>query len=76
MRATSEDFQKVFDVVRDQIRRSVNTFPESFPKLQAKLNTLTFAEITSLRARERSSREEGELQVGGCSKIVRNNNSS
>jgi len=66
MRATVEDFDKVFDVVKEQIRRALDVIPKSFSAFQEKLNTLTFHEITLLRAQERSSREEGELQVS-CS---------
>jgi hypothetical protein len=63
MRATVEDFDKVFDVVREQIRRGLEIIPETFVKLHEKLNSLTYTEITNLRAQERSSREEYELQV-------------
>ena len=63
MRATVEDFDKVFDVVNEQIRRALDIIPESFAKFHEKLNSLTYSEITNLRAQERSSREEGELQV-------------
>jgi len=63
MRASVEDFDKVFDVVREQIRRALDIMPENFAKFHEKLNALTYSEITTLRAQERSSREEDELQV-------------
>lgn len=63
MRATMEDFDKVFDVVREQIRRTLDKIPDSFDSLRNHLNLLTYQEITNLRQQERTSREEWELQV-------------
>uniref|UniRef100_A0A1B6DW40 ELMO domain-containing protein n=1 Tax=Clastoptera arizonana TaxID=38151 RepID=A0A1B6DW40_9HEMI len=60
MRATTEDFVKVFSVVREQITRSLSTQPESLDKFKAKLQVLTYAEITNLWQQERTSREEWE----------------
>ena len=65
MRATVEDFDKVFDVVREQIKRALDRVPESlqFTDLRSELNKLTYTEITNLRQKERFDREDGEAQV-------------
>lgn len=63
MRATMEDFDKVFDVVREQIRRALEKVPDTFEALRNHLNALTYQEITNLRQQERTNREEWELQA-------------
>lgn len=60
MRATSEDFCKVASVVREQIVRALAVSPPSLDQLKARLQTLTYSEITQLWQQERTSREEGE----------------
>lgn len=66
MRATMEDFDKVFDVVREQIRRALDKVPDTFESMRKSLNALTYQEITNLRQQERTNREEWELQVYNC----------
>ncbi|VEN41849.1 unnamed protein product [Callosobruchus maculatus] len=60
MRATSEDFQKVSSVVREQIARALETTPASLEQLKNKLQTLTYSEITQLWQLQRNTREEWE----------------
>nr|CAD7255760.1 unnamed protein product [Timema shepardi] len=60
MRATIEDFVKVFSVVREQITRALATQPTGLDKFRAKLQLLTYSEITNLWQQERTSREEWE----------------
>ncbi|KAK9882348.1 hypothetical protein WA026_020870 [Henosepilachna vigintioctopunctata] len=60
MRATSEDFCKVASVVREQIVRALTDTPSSLDQLKARLQTLTYSEITQLWQLERTSREEWE----------------
>lgn len=60
MRATNEDFQKVFSVVREQITRSLKEFTTNYGDFKTKIKTLTYATITELRTRERNSKEECE----------------
>ncbi|KAG4073589.1 hypothetical protein HA402_000813 [Bradysia odoriphaga] len=60
MRATSEDFAKVLSVVREQITRSLKLRPSNFDDFKAKINTMTYATITTLRQQERTSKEECE----------------
>lgn len=60
MRATSEDFGKVASVVREQIVRALDTTPASLEQLKAKLQNLTYSDITQLWQLERTSREEWE----------------
>ncbi|XP_044750351.1 engulfment and cell motility protein 1 isoform X1 [Coccinella septempunctata] len=60
MRATSEDFCKVASVVREQIVRALADTPLSLDQLKARLQTLTYSEITQLWQLERTSREEWE----------------
>lgn len=60
MRATTEDFVKVFSVVREQIIRALALQPTTLDKFRAHLQTLTYNEITSLWQQERTSREEWE----------------
>lgn len=60
MRATSEDHDKVLSVVREQITRSLKLRPSNFDDFKAKINTMTYATITTLRQQERTSKEECE----------------
>lgn len=60
MRATTEDFVKVFSVVREQITRALSSQPQGLDKFKQKLQLLTYAEITNLWQQERTSREEWE----------------
>ncbi|KAJ9594640.1 hypothetical protein L9F63_027378, partial [Diploptera punctata] len=60
MRATTEDFIKVFSVVREQITRALAAQPTSLEKFRARLQVLTYSEITNLWQQERTNREEWE----------------
>ena len=60
MRATKEDFVKVFSVVREQITRALAGQPLSLEKFRSLLQVLTYSEITNLWQQERTSREEWE----------------
>ncbi|KAF2898873.1 hypothetical protein ILUMI_07301 [Ignelater luminosus] len=60
MRATAEDFGKVASVVREQIVRALAVSPPSLDQLKARLQVLTYSEITALWQQERTSREEWE----------------
>ncbi|XP_039283993.1 engulfment and cell motility protein 1 [Nilaparvata lugens] len=60
MRATTEDFLKVFSVVKEQITRALAAQPLNMEKFKQLLQALTYAEITQLWQRERLSREEWE----------------
>lgn len=60
MRATSEDFSKVFDVVREQITRNLSGRPRDFESFRQKMNELSYFKITEMRQQERTAREECE----------------
>ncbi|XP_011502310.1 PREDICTED: engulfment and cell motility protein 1 [Ceratosolen solmsi marchali] len=60
MRATTEDFVKVFSVVREQITRALQSKPTGLDKFKNKLQQLTYSHITNLWQQERTSREEWE----------------
>ncbi|XP_026294189.1 engulfment and cell motility protein 1 [Frankliniella occidentalis] len=60
MRATKEDFVKVFSVVKEQITRALAGQPLSLEKFRGLLQVLTYSEITNLWQQERTSREEWE----------------
>lgn len=60
MRATSEDFSKVFDVVREQITRNLAGRPRDFESFRQKMNELSYFKITEMRQQERTAREECE----------------
>lgn len=60
MRATSEDFSKVFDVVREQINRNLTARPRDFESFRQKMNELSYFKITEMRQQERQAREECE----------------
>lgn len=58
MRATGEDFSKVFSVLREQITRTLADRPVSLDDFRAKIAHYTYATITTLRQQERTSKEE------------------
>ncbi|KAI4504552.1 hypothetical protein M0802_000102 [Mischocyttarus mexicanus] len=60
MRATTEDFVKVFSVVREQITRALQFKPMGLDIFRSKLQQLTYSTITNLWQQERTSREEWE----------------
>lgn len=60
MRATSEDFSKVFDVVREQIVRSLAIRPRDFENFRMRMSELSYGKITEMRQQERTAREECE----------------
>ena len=62
MRATTEDFGKVFSVLQQQLSRSLKDRDAtvSFEKFRNHLHFLNYAEIMKLWQEERSSREEWE----------------
>ncbi|KAF4529139.1 hypothetical protein B566_EDAN017490 [Ephemera danica] len=60
MRATTEDFVKVFSVVREQLSRALALQPTTLDKFRTYLNGLTYSEITTLWQQERTTREEWE----------------
>lgn len=60
MRATTEDFIKVFSVVREQILRALQSQPMGLDKFKQKIQQLTYAEITQIWQQERTNREEWE----------------
>lgn len=58
MRATGEDFNKVFSVIREQITRSLSERSGNLEDFKSKINSLTYNAITLLRHQERTSNEE------------------
>lgn len=60
MRATNEDFAKVFSVVREQVTRSLSSRPMNLEDFRTKIQSLTYSQITSLRQQERTSKEDIE----------------
>uniref|UniRef100_A0A667Y747 Engulfment and cell motility 3 n=1 Tax=Myripristis murdjan TaxID=586833 RepID=A0A667Y747_9TELE len=58
MRATQEDFDKVMQVVREQITRTLSTKPTSLELFKNKVNALNYSEILKLRQTERLHQEE------------------
>ncbi|XP_028815130.1 engulfment and cell motility protein 3 [Denticeps clupeoides] len=58
MRATQEDFDKVMQVVREQITRTLSTKPTSLELFKNKVNALNYGEILKLRQTERLHQEE------------------
>lgn len=60
MRATTEDFVKVFSVVQEQVTRSLKERPSNFTDFKVKIKGLTYTTITQLRQQERNSKEECE----------------
>ena len=62
MKATSEDFGKVFSVLRQQITRALSDDDATvrLEKFRNKLATLSYSEIMNLWQKERTNREEWE----------------
>lgn len=58
MRATAEDFNKVMQVVREQITRALPSRPNSLEQLKNKLRGLSYTEILRLRQSERMSQDD------------------
>ncbi|XP_062897669.1 engulfment and cell motility protein 2 isoform X2 [Mobula hypostoma] len=58
MRATSEDFNKVMQVVREQITRSLGTKPNSLDQFKNKVRCMSYSEILRLRQSERMSQDD------------------
>uniref|UniRef100_A0A4W3J9T8 Engulfment and cell motility 2 n=1 Tax=Callorhinchus milii TaxID=7868 RepID=A0A4W3J9T8_CALMI len=58
MRATSEDFNKVMQVVREQITRTLSAKPNSLDQFKSKLRCLSYSEILRLRQSERMSQDD------------------
>ncbi|XP_043920973.1 engulfment and cell motility protein 1 isoform X1 [Protopterus annectens] len=58
MRATSEDFNKVMQVVREQIMRALNAKPNSLDQFKSKLQNLSYTEILKIRQSERMNQED------------------
>uniref|UniRef100_A0A8C5BPL9 ELMO domain-containing protein n=1 Tax=Gadus morhua TaxID=8049 RepID=A0A8C5BPL9_GADMO len=58
MRATQEDFDKVMQVVREQITRTLSSKPTSLELFKNKVNALNYGEILKLRQTERLHQEE------------------
>ncbi|XP_066183733.1 engulfment and cell motility protein 3 isoform X2 [Sylvia atricapilla] len=58
MRATQEDFDKVMQVVREQITRTLNLKPTSLELFKTRVNALNYSEILKLRQTERLHQEE------------------
>ncbi|XP_066874382.1 engulfment and cell motility protein 3 isoform X4 [Kogia breviceps] len=57
MRATQEDFDKVMQVVREQLARTLALKPSSLELFRTKVNTLTYGEVLRLRQTERLHQE-------------------
>nr|XP_020662676.1 engulfment and cell motility protein 2 isoform X3 [Pogona vitticeps] len=58
MRATAEDFNKVMQVVREQITRALPSKPSSLDQFKSKLRSLSYSEILRLRQSERLSQDD------------------
>uniref|UniRef100_A0A8C6VQQ0 Engulfment and cell motility 1 n=1 Tax=Nothobranchius furzeri TaxID=105023 RepID=A0A8C6VQQ0_NOTFU len=58
MRATSEDFNKVMQVVREQIMRALTLKPNSLDQFKSRLQNLGYAEILKIRQSERMNQED------------------
>ncbi|KAK6479288.1 engulfment and cell motility protein 2 isoform X1 [Huso huso] len=58
MRATAEDFNKVMQVVREQITRALGMKPNSLDQFKVKLRGLSYSEILRLRQSERMSQDD------------------
>ncbi|XP_071958980.1 engulfment and cell motility protein 2-like [Antedon mediterranea] len=63
MRATLQDFDKVMDVVKEQIERALNEKQFSMIKFRTRLGQLSYNEILRLRNVERSKKEEWDSQA-------------
>lgn len=69
MRATSEDFAKVFSVVREQVQRTLKERPGNLEDFKTKINSFTYSKITQLRQQERTSKEECESTASAIVKL-------
>ncbi|XP_073825310.1 engulfment and cell motility Ced-12 [Musca autumnalis] len=69
MRATGEDFQKVFSVVREQITRTLKQKPDNFEDFRGKIAHFTYQTITNLRQQERTSKEECDSTASAIVKL-------
>ncbi|XP_062870241.1 engulfment and cell motility protein 1 isoform X2 [Trichomycterus rosablanca] len=58
MRATSEDFNKVMQVVREQITRALVNKPNSLDQFKTRLQNLSYTEILKIRQSERMNQED------------------
>uniref|UniRef100_A0A8B9L2D8 Engulfment and cell motility 1 (ced-12 homolog, C. elegans) n=1 Tax=Astyanax mexicanus TaxID=7994 RepID=A0A8B9L2D8_ASTMX len=58
MRATSEDFNKVMQVVREQITRALTAKPNSLDQFKSRLQNLSYTEILKIRQSERMNQED------------------
>ncbi|XP_048850260.1 engulfment and cell motility protein 1 isoform X4 [Brienomyrus brachyistius] len=58
MRATSEDFNKVMQVVREQIMRALTAKPNSLDQFKSRLQNLSYTEILKIRQSERMNQED------------------
>ncbi|KAJ8267661.1 hypothetical protein COCON_G00128330 [Conger conger] len=58
MRATSEDFNKVMQVVREQVMRALNVKPNSLDQFKSRLQNLSYTEILKIRQSERMNQED------------------
>ncbi|KAK3512004.1 hypothetical protein QTP70_027629 [Hemibagrus guttatus] len=58
MRATSEDFNKVMQVVREQITRALTNKPNSLDQFKTRLQNLSYTEILKIRQSERMNQED------------------
>ncbi|XP_051948873.1 engulfment and cell motility protein 1-like isoform X4 [Xyrauchen texanus] len=58
MRATSEDFNKVMQVVKEQITRALTIKPNSLDQFKGRLQNLSYTEILKLRQSERMNQED------------------
>uniref|UniRef100_S4RA56 Engulfment and cell motility 1 n=1 Tax=Petromyzon marinus TaxID=7757 RepID=S4RA56_PETMA len=63
MRATFEDFDKVLQVVREQIVRCLLNKPNSMDQFRVHLHNLGYAEILKIRQSERMNQEEGDFKA-------------
>lgn len=69
MRATGEDFLKVFSVVREQITRTLKQRPDNFEDFRGKIAHFTYQTITNLRQQERTSKEECDSTASAIVKL-------
>ncbi|XP_030383425.1 engulfment and cell motility protein 1 [Scaptodrosophila lebanonensis] len=69
MRATAEDFQKVFSVVHEQITRTLKDKPENLEDFRSRIALLTYQQITTLRAQERTSKEQCDSSTSAIVKL-------
>lgn len=63
MRATTADFPKVLEVVKEQVTRVLSTHSSSFEAFRTKVFTLTYTEILKLLEYERKTKEEKDKET-------------